>query len=147
GAGRKAHDSAVYRTQLSEIDEELARGALDPGEAGAARLEIQRRLLRADQGSDGAAAGRAGLGIQIATAIVLMLVPLTAGSLYLLLGRPDAADIDRAALQAQAEQADRQRAEAEQMIAQLQQRLDAEPERAEGWFLLGRSLLMTDRPA
>src|SRR5690606_12071837 len=147
GAGRKAHDLAVYRTQLSELDEELARGALDPAEAGAARLEIQRRLLRADQGGDGAAAGKAGTGIQIATAIVLMLVPLTAGSLYLVLGRPDAADIDTAAMQAQAEQAAQQRADAEQMIAQLRQRLEAQPDRVEGWFLLGRSLLMTDRPA
>ena len=146
-AGRKAHDLAVYRTQLSEIDGELARGALDPAEAGAARLEIQRRLLRADQRQDGAASGKAGTGIQIATAIVLMLVPLGAGSLYLVLGRPDAADIDTAAIKAQAEQAARQRAEAEQMIAQLRQRLEAQPERAEGWFLLGRSLLMTDRPA
>ncbi len=146
-SGRKAHDLAVYRTQLTEIDQELTRGALDPAEAEAARLEVQRRLLRADRGGEGAAPGKAGRGIQVATAVILMLVPLGAGGLYLFLGRPDIAGIDMAAMQAEAEQAAQQRQEAEQMIARLRQRLEAEPERADGWFLLGRSLLLTDRPA
>lgn len=146
-ASRKTHDLAVYRTQLSEIDQELARGALNPSEAEAARVEIQRRLLRADQSGEAAGPGKAGVGLQIATAVVLMLVPLGAGGLYLVLGRPDAATIDMAAMQAEAEQTARQRQEAEQMIAQLRQRLEAQPERADGWFLLGRSLLLTDRPA
>lgn len=144
---RKSHDLAVYRTQLSEIEQELARGALNPAEAGAAKLEIQRRLLRADQSGEGAVDRKAGPAVQLATAVVLMLVPLGAGGLYLLLGRPDAANIDRLAMQAEAEQVARQRADAEQMIAQLRQRLEVQPERADGWFLLGRSLLITDRPA
>lgn len=146
-AGRKAHDLVVYRTQLAEIDQELARGALDPAEAETARLEIQRRLLRADQADETVSARKAGVAVQVATAAVLMLVPLGAGGLYLMLGRPDAASIDMAAMQAEAEQVARQRQDAGQMIAQLRQRLEAQPERADGWFLLGRSLLMTDRPA
>lgn len=146
-ASRKTHDLAIYRTQLSEIDHELARGALNPAEADAARVEIQRRMLRADQADDDPVSGRASLNLQMATAVVLMFVPLTAGMLYLALGRPDAAGIDLAATRAEAAQDAKQRQDTEQMIAQLRQRLDAQPDRAEGWFLLGRSLLLTDRPA
>lgn len=147
-ASRRAHDLAVYRTQLAEVDQELARGALSVAEADAARLEIQRRLLRADQGDEAAAAPRKpGIHVQMITAVVLMAVPLVAGVLYLSLGRPEAASIDMASARAEAEQTARLRQDAEQMIAQLRQRLEAQPDRAEGWFLLGRSLLVTERPS
>jgi cytochrome c-type biogenesis protein CcmH/NrfG len=42
-ADRRAHDIAVYRSQLAEIDQELARGALSEAEAESARLEIRRQ--------------------------------------------------------------------------------------------------------
>src|SRR5476651_214943 len=45
---RGQYDQAVYRDQLLEVDRDLARGVLTQEEAGAARLEIQRRLLAAD---------------------------------------------------------------------------------------------------
>lgn len=144
--GRKAHDLAVYRTQLAEVEHELARGALNASEAEAARLEIQRRLLRADQGDEAVKPHKASIHVHMTTAVILMAVPLVAGILYLALGRPEVAAIDMAATRAEAEQTAKLRQDAEQMIAQLRQRLEAQPDRAEGWFLLGRSLLMTDRP-
>lgn len=144
---RKAHDLTVYRTQLAELEQELARGALDPEEAEAARLEIKRRLLRAGQEDEAAKPRKPGIHLQMTTAVVLMSVPLVAGILYLALGRPEAASVDMAAAKAEAEQTAKLRQDAEQMIAQLRQRLEAQPDRADGWFLLGRSLLMTDRPA
>lgn len=141
---RKAHDIAVYRAQLAEVSEEQARGAISDAEANAATLEIQRRLLRADAAAE-AGAGRAGGTIAGAIA-VLLLVPVLGGGLYLALGRPDAARISQEELRAQAEQAERLRADTERMIAQLRERLAADPQRLDGWLLLGRSLLMTDRP-
>ena len=45
---RGQYDTAVYRDQLLEVERDVARGVLTPEEAGAARLEIQRRLLAAD---------------------------------------------------------------------------------------------------
>ncbi|MFN4091004.1 MAG: c-type cytochrome biogenesis protein CcmI, partial [Alphaproteobacteria bacterium] len=40
-------DLAVYRAQLAEVERDLAAGVLPPDQAAAARLEIQRRLIRA----------------------------------------------------------------------------------------------------
>ena len=51
-AGRRraaSFDQAVYRDQLQELDRDIARGLITAAEAEAARLEIQRRLLAADQ--------------------------------------------------------------------------------------------------
>ena len=41
---------AVYKDQLSEIDADLERGLIDGSEAKAARLEVQRRLLKQTEG-------------------------------------------------------------------------------------------------
>jgi cytochrome c-type biogenesis protein CcmH len=146
-AGRKAHDLAVYRAQLDEVAQDLARGALTEMEAAAAKLEIQRRLLRTDAAADPAAPRHAGRGIQIATMIALALVPLLGGGLYLTLGRPDAAEFNLVQARARAEREAQLRQDTERMIVQLRERLAAAPDRADGWLLLGRSLLLTERPA
>ena len=56
-------DLAVYQDQLAELDRDLARGAIDAAEAGEARAEIGRRILKAAGKADVAGArgnGRAG---------------------------------------------------------------------------------------
>lgn len=144
-ADRKAYDIAVYRAQLAEIDEELARGALTETEAGSARLEIQRRLLRADAATEGRVAIASRHSVIAGSIVVLLLVPVLGGGIYLSIGRPEATQVDRAALQQRAAQEAQIRADTERMIAQLRERLAADPNRADGWLLLGRSLLATDR--
>jgi cytochrome c-type biogenesis protein CcmH len=145
-AGRKAHDITVYRAQLTEIDEELARGSLTDSEAGAARLEIQRRLLRADAAVEGRPAA-AQQGVVAGALVILLLVPVLGGGLYMMLGRPEAAQLNLAQAQQRAAEDAKLRAETERLIAQLRERLTADPNRADGWLLLGRSLLAMDQAA
>ncbi len=147
GGDRKAHDITVYRAQLAEIDEELARGALTEAEAGSARLEIQRRLLRADAAADDKAGMVSRQSVIAGSIVVLLLVPVLGGGIYLSIGRPEATQVDRAAMQQRAAQEAQIRADTERMIAQLRERLAADPNRADGWLLLGRSLLAIDRAA
>lgn len=144
---RKAHDITVYRAQLAEIDEELARGSLTESEAGAAKLEIQRRLLRADAAAEGAAATASQRSVLASALVILLLVPVLGGGIYLAIGRPEATRVDLAAMQQRAAQEAKLRADTERMIAQLRERLAGEPDRADGWLLLGRSLLAIDRAA
>lgn len=146
-ASRKAHDVTVYRAQLAEIDEELARGSLKESEAGAAKLEIQRRLLRADAVAEAKTAAASQRSVLIGAVAVLLLVPVLGGGIYLAIGRPEATQVDLAAMQRRAAQEAQIRADTERMIAQLRDRLAAEPNRADGWLLLGRSLLAIDRAA
>ena len=47
--GARSFDAAVYRDQLAEIESDRARGLIGEKEAEAARIEIARRLLAADE--------------------------------------------------------------------------------------------------
>ncbi|MEM7056498.1 MAG: c-type cytochrome biogenesis protein CcmI [Pseudomonadota bacterium] len=83
-------DSQVFRDQLAEVDRDLARGAISPEEAEGARIEVSRRLLKADRESktrSGLSPGPKGLS-RAAAVIVLVAVPALALSLYAELGQP-----------------------------------------------------------
>jgi cytochrome c-type biogenesis protein CcmH len=92
GAGA-ASELAVYRDQLGEIERDLAANAIGAVEAEAARVEVSRRLLAAADAQT-AASPRAAKGASLrrrrfAAVAALVVVPLFAGSLYLLLGSPN----------------------------------------------------------
>ncbi len=92
GAGAGA-DTAIYRDQLRELDQDRARGVISEADAVQARIEISRRLLCAD-----AAAGKIALSEAPATATRMMIAAAAvlvggAGSLYLMLGAPGYPDL------------------------------------------------------
>lgn len=85
-ASRAAHDLTVYRAQLAEIDREVARGVINAEDAEAARREIGRKVLAADDAlqRDGAienaplgvavrARALVGAGLVLATVVVYFL--------------------------------------------------------------------------
>jgi len=96
-SGRSAADTAVdpvahYKAQLAEIDADHARGMIDAESAKAARLEVQRRLLRSTSDETGEPQIQAelktyGAGIYGAGALAVIAF---AGGLYALMGSPDA---------------------------------------------------------
>ncbi len=77
-------DRAVYRDQLREVERDIERGLLTGAEAGAARLEIQRRLLAARSETTPDKVGKA--------PVLALLVGLAAATgsvgVYLFLGFP-----------------------------------------------------------
>ena len=76
---------AVYRDQLAEVDQDAASGILYQGEAAAARIEIERRILALD-GAQRHQTRYARMPVMIiAMAVVL---PVSALGLYLRLGSP-----------------------------------------------------------
>jgi cytochrome c-type biogenesis protein CcmH len=129
-----AHELEVYRDQLAEVERDRARGVIGAAEATAARLEIERRILRLADARDPPAAemprGR------VVTAVVALAVPLLATGLYLHLGSPALPDRP---LAARATAPDGQQPDIAAMLAQLERRLEAQPDDAEGWLMLGRS--------
>ncbi len=134
---RATSDMAVYKAQLGEVERDLARGVLAPEQAEAARLEIQRRLIRAAEARDAEpvrAAPRAALWGLAA------IVPLGALGLYAMLGAPGTPDMpmaDRIAA-AEARHAD-DRARFEAMAAELAERMRDRPDDVTGWTMLGRA--------
>jgi cytochrome c-type biogenesis protein CcmH len=81
-------DVAVYRDQLDEIERDRAAGLIGEAEAEAARVEVSRRLLAADDAAD-TAKPKPAPRLRRATAIAaLIALPLGAGALYLSIGSP-----------------------------------------------------------
>jgi cytochrome c-type biogenesis protein CcmH len=91
---RVDYDIVVYRDQLTEVDKDLERGMLTADQAAAARTEIHRRMLAAEDAElSGPAPDKLLLAssrrLRLITAVVIgVAVPAGALALYLDLGSP-----------------------------------------------------------
>jgi cytochrome c-type biogenesis protein CcmH len=134
---RERFELEVYRDQLGEVERDRERGLIPAAEARAARLEIERRLLRAGAEAESPAtetrSGRRGIVLAAA-----LLVPTLAASLYAALGSPNLPDQPLAMRQEQAPQTP-DGPDVQQMVARLESRLAQSPDDLEGWLMLGRS--------
>ncbi len=141
-----AADSAVaiLENQLSELVRDEERGLIQPAEARAARVEIERRLLRAAGRvrSREFAAGRLGRALVL---VALVAVPFGAVALYARLGSPSQPDRPFAS-RADERQGPAVSPEILAMVANLEARLESDGDDAEGWLMLGRSRLALGRP-
>ncbi|MFY9684185.1 MAG: c-type cytochrome biogenesis protein CcmI, partial [Pseudolabrys sp.] len=94
-AVRSGSDVEVYRDQLDELERDLKAGSIGQSEAGAARVEIARRLLAAADAAKAEAAkeipGTTSRYGRTAITAALILLPLGTVSLYLRLGSPQLA--------------------------------------------------------
>lgn len=149
---RADYDRAVYRDQLAEIERDLARGVIEAGQADAARLEINRRLLATvatEEPAAQAASAVAGLPVssgrgdrRLALGLVLGF-PVAALGLYLGIGRPDLPAQPWSEQRVAAALAAEQRAAPPNIVAavaHLAENLKAHPEDMGGWVLLAQSL-------
>lgn len=94
GAGEA--DLAFYRGQLAEVEDDVARGLVTPGDVEATRAEIGRRLLTSAEGGpgrDGPSRGsfRGRRIVALLAAVVAM--PAVALGVYLRVGAPDQPDM------------------------------------------------------
>jgi cytochrome c-type biogenesis protein CcmH len=98
-AAESGNDAAVYRDQLHEIERDLAAGSLGANEAEAARIEVSRRLLAAEEAQgtripDPATnrhmgAKHPGPTRHLSAGIAAIVLTFGAAGLYLTLGSPD----------------------------------------------------------
>ncbi|MGB8274779.1 MAG: c-type cytochrome biogenesis protein CcmI [Alphaproteobacteria bacterium] len=139
---------AIYRDQLTELKLDTERGLLTGEEAGAAEIEIKRRMLAAAnraKGSESEAPKPGWPRERIAMAVIAGLIPLGAAALYLAVGSPGEPDQPfatrgpaAAAATAAAGHSDQDMAAA---VARLADRLARQPDDLGGWVLLARSYL------
>lgn len=87
---RVDYDIVVYRDQLSEVDQEVEQGLMTADQAGAARGEIHRRMLAAEDAELAAPAQATPKRIwrYAAAAAICLVLPVGAGALYAVLGSP-----------------------------------------------------------
>jgi cytochrome c-type biogenesis protein CcmH len=134
--GRREAALALHRSQLAELDRNLADARIGAAEHAAAVLEVQRRLLAAADSADPVPS----VSSQSAIWAVLALVPVAALLLYVVGGSPGLPALPLKERLA----AMRQRVHEEQaLVAQLQVvlgKLDPHSDKArEGYILLGNA--------
>ncbi|TIQ34284.1 MAG: c-type cytochrome biogenesis protein CcmI [Mesorhizobium sp.] len=136
------HDLEVYRDQLSELDRDMARGLIQPGEAEEARAEIGRRILRLGSGSQaGTDAPRPSRSARLVATVAVLAVPLVSWGLYGELGSPDLPS------QPLAERLAKNPADSsvDELIARAEAHLAANPSDGKGWDVLAPVYLRLQR--
>ncbi|HHB80999.1 MAG TPA: c-type cytochrome biogenesis protein CcmI, partial [Aliiroseovarius sp.] len=90
-----AFDVEVYRTQLRELDRDVARGVIGEDEAARAKVEISRRLLDADRKLQAGEASAKAPAAATWTAVALSAALIVGGGLWLYadLGAPGYPDM------------------------------------------------------
>ena len=120
---------AIYRDQLDELDRDVARGIVAGSEAGAARTEIARRLIR--EGEAPSPEARPDERLSKAAVVAIVAMPVAALGLYLLIGSPTDPD------QPLASRPDAlARKEITQLVATVEAHLAAAPGDGKGWEVL-----------
>jgi len=135
-------DIEVYRDQLTELDRDIARGAIKGAEAEEARIEISRRILKLGTVGEKGTSESAAVGRWAGMAAVLS-VPLVAWGLYGVIGSPD---LPSQPLQARLE-ADPATASVDELVGRAEAHLAANPEDGHGWDVLAPVYLRLGRAA
>ena len=129
---RAAFNATVYRDQLGEVQSDRERGLIGEGDAEAARIEIARRLLAADEEGDDASGSPRRSPFRALAVGLAVLLPLAALSLYLIYGAPRLPDQPLIArLQDPASNKN-----LEVLVARVEARLREHPEEGEGWEVI-----------
>lgn len=137
---QRALTLAIHRDALAELERDLAAGLIDGDQYRISCAELERRVL--DEAGAAKPAGRPGSGRWVAVVSALA-VPVIALPVYLALGQPQAVDAPRrSSAQPQGEVTPEQ---IQAMVARLAERMEAEPDNAEGWSMLARSYFAMGR--
>lgn len=155
---RAEFDLRIYKDQLRELERDEARGVIDGEQAKAARFEIERRILAADDARQTAQPpGPAARAVLVAFVIA---APVAAIALYAQTGNPGVPDFPFAARNlpeptstavatdhpdVDGADTSQRTAGIETMVESLAARLADNPGDIDGWILLARSYVALER--
>lgn len=142
GVARRTANVLAYQSRLAELKADVSAKVLPEDEAAALQREMEARLLSdAEAADDGAASAGGPRRIALAAAFAGVIL-LFAGAWYWQAGSWQVAQQIAASPAAGGGDVD-----VEGMVAKLAQRLEASPDDAEGWAMLGRSTFVLGRHA
>lgn len=142
---RRAQNVAIARERLKELEADHTSGNLDDQALAQARRELEEALADDVGGAESGDAPAGPRRSPLMLGIVALLLPLLTVGLYLKLGNPAALDPEAAVADPLARgHGDRQMSLPE-MAAGLEAKLVANPDDAQGWYLLGRTYLQMRR--
>jgi cytochrome c-type biogenesis protein CcmH len=144
----------LFKQQLAELDADLADGKLDQTVYEAARRDLERELLYdlGDRDPLTAVAADARMtasrlpGPRLTALALLLVIPLAGWGLYALIGNaPIITQLEGVAATGSGNShgGNRDLPPLEELVARLEQRLEQQPDDAEGWMMLGRTYFAT----
>ncbi len=133
----------VFKDQVLELERDLSNGTLSQEQFELAKHDIERELLESTkaekllrtEGSDIADS----MAAKASAWVIIIALPILTITFYNAFGGGPQAFDDEAQQQPQVAAEGHQGSDVEQMIISLTERLDANPDDAEGWAMLGRS--------
>lgn len=144
---RKALNIAIYKERLAELE----ASGLMAKEFAQAKQELEKSLLSE---IDTPQTQPFSSGARWSAVLVLLTVPLLAGALYWHTGAPQAALQNAPSVSAanvphagQGQAGNEMMPSLEEMVGKLEQRLESNPDDAQGWEMLGRSYVVMERYA
>jgi cytochrome c-type biogenesis protein CcmH len=138
---REGNETTVYKDQLAEIERDVSAGLIGASEAGAARVEIGRRLLAA---ADAERVAPASVNTTLCRAVAVIAIaglPLIAVAFYLPLGSPKLPDFPLS----QRAQAPGPSQPLDNLVAQVEAHLEKNPTDGRGWNVLAPVLARLGR--
>jgi cytochrome c-type biogenesis protein CcmH len=134
-------EATVYKDQLAEIDRDVSGGLINASEAGAARVEISRRLLAAADNQRDPPLG-SNIRLRRAAAVIALVgLPVVAVALYYPLGSPLLGDFPLA----QRGRTPDATQPLDNLVAQVEQHLEKNPTDGRGWSVLAPVLARLGR--
>src|SRR3954452_5189224 len=138
---REGNETTVYKDQLTEIERDVSAGLIGASEAAAARVEISRRLLAADD-AERVSPPPVNTRLRRAVAVIALAgLPLIAVGFYLPLGSPRLPDFPLS----QRAQAPAASQPLDNLVAQVEAHLEKNPTDGRGWNVLAPVLAKLGR--
>ena len=140
--GDQADNLAILRDQLQQLTIDFSNGRIDHDQLELAKNDIAKRVLLEEQAIAADLPSPATKKIKLLIPVLLISIglPVLAVSLYLIVGSPFAIDAPQRTTQNTPSQQD-----IEAMVARLAEKLQADPNNAQGWQMLARSYLALQR--
>ena len=135
---RELQNILIAREKKAQLESQLAQGDIDQKEFDAALQELQTSLALDLEREENITQRQPG---KWAVWLVVVAIPALSVGLYLKLGEYRVIDNPALAEAKPAAQQNPQNMSIEAMLERVKQRLRDNPEDAEGWFILGRTLL------
>jgi cytochrome c-type biogenesis protein CcmH len=136
-----ARNVQIARERLAELEREHQAGNLNQAEFEQAKVELEGNMLDdLRQAEDRATDDRAS---RPTLALLALAIPLGAVLLYQQIGTPEI--MPRLASGPVAQHGQSEQTDINQLLAQLEERLKADPDNVEGWFILGRSYMAQEQ--
>lgn len=159
GPGQNEINIVLHRKRLTELEADLANAALNEAQFVQARDDLERELLQELAGTPEAAVNATPPTSRASAIIVAILVPVLALGLYYKLGNWRALEsVSPASMATSNMQGSDTQATApdgtipngtmppiDEMVKRLEQKLKEDPSSAQGWLMLGRSYVYTNR--